>query len=368
MTLLARYQQQLAQNIVRPDALQEQAVILLQTVIERLQEPRKPPAAARGGLFGLFGRKSAATPDDSRLARGVYLWGGVGRGKTWIMDLFYAEVETPEKRRYHFHHFMEELHKALKHHEHEEDPLRAIAAEWGRQLRLICFDELHLTEVANAMLLFPLLEYLQCEGVILVITSNREPMELYQGNIKKELFVPRARRMREHMQVLHLDSGIDYRGEKARVVFGDHPDLAALSDADLARYFQTLSRGAVRENQTLEIHDRPVQTIKVSDNVLWLDFGVACGFRRTTSDYIWMAERFESVLLSDVYVMTTDHEEQARRFFYMVDEFYDQNISLLFSSAVPLTELYQGYRLKFAFKRTFSRLMEMQGSRMSVGA
>ena len=237
MTLLARYQQQLAQNIVRPDALQEQAVILLQAVLERLQQPRQPAAPpARGGLFGLFRRKTGVVDDDSRIAQGVYLWGGVGRGKTWIMDLFYAEVDTPEKHRYHFHHFMEELHRALKQHAHEEDPLRAIATEWARQLRLICFDELHLTEVANAMLLFPLLEYLQRAGVILVITSNREPLELYQGNIKKELFVPRARWMRDHMQVLHLDSGIDYRGERAKAVFGDHPDRAALSDADLGLY------------------------------------------------------------------------------------------------------------------------------------
>ncbi len=336
--------------------------MLLADAATRLQNQASSlpkPAAKRGGFLGFLSAFSSTPPSAAaEIVRGVYLWGGVGRGKTWLMDQFFAAVPIEKKRRYHFHHIMEALHQALQQHPEQEDPLAVIAQEWATDMHLLCLDELHLTEIANASLLLPLLEHLMRNGVLIVTTSNRSPAELYQGGLKGELFVPYTDFLAVHMAVLHLDSPRDYRTLGLDALEAGHA-LATLDEDALAEHFNALAHGEVRHNVVFTINHRPVPIQCVADNVIWLDFAVACEGTRTTSDYIWLADRYPIILLSHVTVMTTEHESAARRFFNLIDEVYDRDVRLLFSSKVPIEQLYQGYRLKFAFRRTLSRLTAM---------
>ncbi|MGB1255955.1 MAG: cell division protein ZapE [Thiolinea sp.] len=359
MSLKQQYYDKIDRNVINPDPFQEKAVGLLEDAATRLQsmpESRPEKSSAGRGFFSFFSRSVPETATE--IPKGVYLWGGVGRGKTWLMDMFYESVPVKDKKRYHFHHIMELLHKAIKQHPDQEDPLRLIARDWAKSMRLLCLDELHLTEIANASLLLPLLEYLMREGVLLVTTSNRHPSELYQGNLKKELFVPYTDFLQQHMNILHLDSPRDYRTLGLDELEEGH-ELETLDEAMLEARFNRLSKGEVKHNQVFTINHREVPIQRVSDNIIWLDFAVACEGTRTTSDYIWMADRYKIVMLSNVSVMTTEHESAARRFFNLIDEVYDRDVRLLFSSEVPIKELYQGYRLQFAFRRTLSRLTAM---------
>lgn len=357
MSLKQQYYDKINRGVINPDPFQEKAVQLLDDAAQRLQDmpESKPGRTASGGLFSFFSR---AKPEPAEIPQGVYLWGGVGRGKTWLMDQFFELVPIKDKKRYHFHHIMEQLHRAIKQHPDREDPLEVIAQEWAGEMRLLCLDELHLTEIANASLLLPLLEYLMRNGVLIVTTSNRSPQELYQGNLKKELFIPYTHFLAAHMNVLHLDSPRDYRTLGLDELEAGHA-LETLDEVALEARFAKLSQGKVRRDQVFTINHRKVPIQRVSDNIIWLDFAVACEGTRTTSDYIWMADRYKIIMLSNVYVMTTEHESAARRFFNLVDEVYDRDVQLLFSSEVPIEELYQGYRLKFAFRRTLSRLTAM---------
>lgn len=363
MTLLTRYNEKIASQQIRPDIAQEQAVKLLDKLAIELENSSPPALAATkkpGGLFSFFNRRDNA-PDTilSDTPNGVYLWGGVGRGKTWLMDMFFKTVNIEQKQRYHFHHFMEMLHKAIKHHPDQREPLAIIAKEFAQNTRLLCLDELHLTEITNARLLLPTLDYLLRNNVVLVTTSNRYPDELYQGSLKKELFVPYTDFMQQHMTVLHLDSQRDYRTVLAETSYGDNLQLDTLNEDHLEVCFTDLSAGKVVQDEVFTINHRPVPVIRASDNIIWLEFAVACEGTRTTSDYIWMTDRYQIVMLSNVHVMTEDDEPAARRFFNMVDELYDRKVRLLFSAQTTLDQLYQGKRLKFAFKRTLSRLIEM---------
>ena len=359
MSLSEQYYAKIKQKVINPDPFQEKAVALLDNAATRLGNmPKSKPAksGAGRGFFSFLSRSEPETQVD--IPKGVYLWGGVGRGKTFLMDLFYESVLIEDKKRYHFHHIMEKLHKAIKQYPDQEDPLKVIAKDWAKSMRLLCLDELHLTEIANASLLLPLLEYLMRNGVLIVTTSNRHPSELYQGNLKKELFVPYQRFLAQNMNTLHLDSPRDYRTLGLDELEEGH-ELETLDEATLEARFNELSEGEVKHNQVFTINHREVPIQRVSDNIIWLDFAVACEGTRTTSDYIWMADRYKIVMLSSVYVMTTEHESTARRFFNLIDEIYDRDVRLLFSSDTPIEQLYQGYRLKFAFRRTLSRLTAM---------
>jgi cell division protein ZapE len=364
MTLLTAYNEKVAAQVIRADAAQQQAVMLLDKLAAELEAPPLPERSApqkTGGLFGLFKRHEPETV-VADAPKGVYLWGGVGRGKTWLMDMFFKTITIEQKQRYHFHHFMEMLHKAIKEHAEQRDPLAVIAGEFARDTRLLCLDELHLTEITNARLLLPVLEHLLRHHVVLVTTSNRHPDELYQGALKKELFVPYTDFMQQRMTVLHLDSQRDYRTVLAEEKYGDNLQLETLDEAGLEACFAGFSKGVVVQDKVFTINHRPVPVIRASENIIWLEFAVACEGTRTTSDYIWMTDRYEIVMLSNVHVLTEDDEPAARRFFNMVDELYDRKVRLLFSAQTTLDQLYQGKRLTFAFKRTLSRLIAMHAA------
>ncbi|CAA6828584.1 MAG: ATPase, AFG1 family [uncultured Thiotrichaceae bacterium] len=364
MSIREIFQQKIVEGLIEPDPIQAQAVELLFEVQQFLEageaddetEPVVIVENKRGFFERLFGISSGP---ELVLHKSMYLWGGVGRGKTWLMDQFYNSVNMEKKRRYHFNRFMLDLHCALKQHPEQEDPLEVIAQEWAKKMRLLCVDEVHLTEVANAVLLYPVLEHLMNLGVMIVTTSNRHPAELYQGSIQAERFHKSTKFLMSHMHVINLDNGIDYRRWRTEHVFGNSLSIFARQEADMKQCFEQLGKGTVIDKHCLNIYDREVQAWKTCDNIVWFDFVELCETARTTRDYIWLTEHYQVVMISGVPVMDDDRDQAARRFFYLVDELYDRRVRFIFSADVALDQLYQGHRLQFAFKRTLSRLLAM---------
>ncbi|HIO91219.1 MAG TPA: cell division protein ZapE [Leucothrix mucor] len=358
MSLIERYNQKIADKLIEPDSIQADAVQCLQEIQNILQQQYAKPALAKKA--GFFSRLFTPTSNNKVASvKGVYLWGGVGRGKTWLMDQFFKSTNIKEKRRCHFNHFMLIIHQALKDHPDQENPLDTIADEFAKDLRLLCLDELHLTEITNAMLLYPLLERLINDGVIIVTTSNRHPDKLYQGSIQAERFIPHTQFIKDNMQVINLDSGIDYRIRRAETGTTKPSEVYARNKEEMNTCFDKLAQGEVQKKQVLCIYDRDVITRQFSENIVWFDFPEICETTRTTSDYIWLSERYDVVMISNVPTMTADDDPAARRFFYLVDELYDRKVRFIFSAEAPLHKLYQGHRLRFAFKRTLSRLLAM---------
>lgn len=359
MSILESFQQKVTEGLIEYDPMQEQSVQLLSEIQQFLEEdaldtsnkPRKK---------SFFSRLFDSSPStDIPIHKGVYLWGGVGRGKTWLMDKFYKSVNIKNKRRYHFNRFMLDLHTALKQHPEQKNPLEAVAQELAKDMRLLCLDEVHLTEVANAALLYPLLVQLMKLGVIIVSTSNRHPDELYRGSIQAKRFIEPTEFIKSHMHVINLDNGIDYRRLRTERILGESPAIFARKQADLEQCFTKLGQGVVLKEHTLSIHNRDVKVLRSCDNVVWFDFVELCDTTRTTSDYIWLSEQYEVLMISNVPVMDAERDQAARRFFYLVDELYDRKTRFIFSADAALDQLYKGHRLRFGFKRTLSRLLAM---------
>ena len=345
-----RYQADLTERGFVPDAGQEQAVRHLQTLYEQLLQP-----APSAGLLGrLFGSGQSAT------IKGLYLWGGVGRGKTWLMDCFYECLPLASKRRVHFHRFMEDVHDRLKAHKGEADPLDAVAAELLADARVLCFDEFFVVDIADAMILARLLQLLFDGGMVLVATSNIPPDQLYRDGLQRAKFVPAIELLQQHTLVVNVDSGVDYRLrilEKAEIY---HHPLDAGARASLEDSMRQLAPGEIKRDQTLSINHRPLPCVAVSDGLVWCEFSQLCEAARSSSDYIELSRRFNTVLLANVPQMAEGSNDPARRFITLVDELYDRQVNLIMSAAVPLDQLYAGKRLAFEFRRTLSRLIEMQ--------
>lgn len=361
MSLVNRYNQKLANKSIDPDPIQAEAVQHLQAIQNLLEQQYHHIDSLKQNSFLSWFLKTASAKKTLNI-KGIYLWGGVGRGKTWLMDQFYKSTNIKEKRRCHFNHFMLIIHQALQDHPDQENPLDAIADEFTKDLRLLCLDELHLTEITNAMLLYPLLERLINNGVVLVTTSNREPDKLYQGSIQAERFVPHHQFIKNNMQVINLDNGIDYRIRRTEDILGKSAEVYAHNDSEMTACFEQLAQGSLKRGQVLNIYQRDVITLQTSDNIVWFDFSEICETPRTTSDFIWLSERYAVFMISNVPVMTASDDPAARRFFYLVDELYDRKVRFIFSAKAPLHKLYQGHRLQFAFKRTLSRLLAMDYS------
>ena len=291
---------------------------------------------------------------------GLYMWGGVGRGKTHLMDAFYDSLPFPHKQRTHFHRFMLEVHERRRHFSHKRDPLKLVALEISHQVRVLCFDEFYVSDIADAMILGKLTEYLFDEGVTLVATSNCAPDELYKDGLQRQNFVPAIERLKQSLKVLNVDGGVDYRLRALTRVqlYLDSSDAEA--EAKLAQWFGEIAPEPGIENVTLQIQGRPVKARRRADGVAWFDFSELCESARAAADYIQLAREYHAVILSRVPQLSFEHEDSARRFINLVDEFYDRGVKLLIAAAVPQEQLYTGKKLRFEFKRTQSRLREMQ--------
>ena len=291
---------------------------------------------------------------------GLYMWGGVGRGKTHLMDAFYDSLPFPQKQRTHFHRFMLDVHERRRHFSHKRDPLKLVALELSHQVRVLCFDEFYVSDIADAMILGKLTEYLFDEGVTLVATSNCAPDELYKGGLQRQNFLPAIERLKKSLKVLNVDGGVDYRLRALTRVqlYLDSSDAEA--EAKLAQWFGEIAPEPGVENVTLQIQGRPVKARRRADGVAWFDFSELCESARAAADYIQLAREYHAVILSRVPQLTFENEDSARRFINLVDEFYDRGVKLLIAAAVPQEQIYAGKKLRFEFKRTQSRLREMQ--------
>ena len=297
------------------------------------------------------------TPEPQR---GIYLWGGVGRGKTFLMDLFFSSLDLRRKTRIHFHRMMRDVHERLKKINDVEDPLDVVAADIAAETRVLCFDEFYVSDIGDAMILGRLLHGLFERGVTLVATSNAHPRDLYKDGLQRSRFIPAIEALEAHTDIVELDGGTDYRlrvFEKAGTYFVPG---SAETDEKLGQYFDRIASGKALEDADLDVLGRPIRTRRSAKGVAWFEFSALCEGPRSQDDYIELARWYPTVIVSDVPMLTRLNENAARRFIALVDEFYDRKVKLVLSAAATADSLYQGERLTFEFQRTSSRLIEMQ--------
>jgi cell division protein ZapE len=343
-----RYESDLARLGFERDPAQERAVAALDELQARLLAAPGNPLWRR-----LLGR--SAPP-----VKGLYLWGGVGRGKTWLMDCFFDCLPCEDKLRLHFHRFMHEVHARLKRLPDEQDPLAKVADGFRARARVICFDEFFVSDITDAMLLGRLFQHLFARGLTLVATSNLPPDELYKEGLQRERFLPAIRLLKQNTQVLNVDGGTDYRLRHMQGAELFYVPAGMEADAHLAAMFERLTGHVPAAADALMVNDRPIATRRHADGVAWFAFEALCEGPRSQEDYIEIARGFHTVLLSGVPQFNRDSEDAARRFIALVDEFYDRRVKLAASAAVPLDALYKGRRLAFEFQRARSRLTEMR--------
>jgi cell division protein ZapE len=291
--------------------------------------------------------------------RGLYLWGGVGRGKTWLMDLFHDSLPAGRKQRLHFHRFMQRVHRELRSLGHVQDPLPRIAADWAARCRVLCLDEFFVADIADAMLLAGLLENLFANGVTLVTTSNLRPDGLYRDGLQRARFLPAIELIQRHTRVLELPGTLDFRLRILEQSEIFHHPLDACADQVMTWAFERFAADCELDHD-LDINGRNFHARRRGDGVIWFDFAELCEKPRGSIDYIEIARAFNTVVVSGVPQLAEQDANAARRFITLVDEFYDRNVKLLMSAAVPPAGLYTGQALAFEFRRTASRLTEMQ--------
>ncbi|GAA5444210.1 cell division protein ZapE [Microbulbifer sp. NBRC 101763] len=351
---IARYENDLQRPDFIEDPSQRAAVQELQDLHRRLVE-----RAERGIIGNLFARLRRA---DVGPERGLYFWGGVGRGKTYLMDAFYESLPFPRKQRTHFHRFMRQVHGGLKQYAGEKNPLEKVADKIANRAQVLCFDEFFVSDIADAMILAGLLEALFRRGVALVATSNIEPEGLYKDGLQRARFLPAIALLQRHTKVVNVDGGTDYRLRTLELLELYHAPLDDAAIANLSHSFTQLSVDGceVRSDVDLQVEGRPIRALKVADDVAWFDFADLCDGPRSQNDYIELAREFQTVLLAAVPRFDERMDAQARRFINLVDEFYDRCVKLVISAEVSADQLYGGRQLRFEFERTVSRLLEMQ--------
>lgn len=291
--------------------------------------------------------------------KGVYLWGGVGRGKTLIMDYFYESLAHVPRERTHFYRFMRDVHVMLKGIKNRSDPLDLVAERLAARLRLLCLDEFFVSDIADAMILAGLLEGLFRRGVTLVTTSNVAPQDLYKDGLQRARFLPAIGLIERHLDVLRLDAGVDYRLRQLEQA----PTYLDAKDPDTGRRLRERFRliaGVSAARAVLKIEGRPIKAEAVGGGMVWFEFTEICEGPRSQNDYIEIAHLYHTVFVTHVPLFTQQNENAARRFIMLIDEFYDRKVNLVVSAAAQPSGLYGGEKLKFEFERAASRLVEMQ--------
>ena len=353
MRPLERYESAISAGDLTADPLQRQVMTLLDDLYGRVM-------AQRGG-DGLLSRLGRVFQRPQPV-RGLYLWGGVGRGKTMLMDLFCECLPEHERQRMHFHRFMQRVHTELTHLKGTANPLLEVADHLADEGRVLCFDEFFVSDIGDAMILAELFSALFERGVVLVATSNVEPKNLYENGLQRSRFLPAIDLLYDHTHVHHVDGDTDYRLrvlEKAEIY---HHPLDASAEVSLETSFQALCIEQPQLDASLDVLGRPIVARKLADDVAWFEFAELCEGPRSQNDYIELAREFHTVLLANVPVMTPSNEDAARRFISLVDEFYDRAVKLIISAEASIADIYAGQRLQFEFERTRSRLLEMQST------
>ncbi|MGX9462404.1 cell division protein ZapE [Shewanella sp. A14] len=356
LTPWQHYQQDLTREDFSHDIAQEQAVKSLQRVYDELIAAAKPTSGI-SKLFAAVGVKPTQAP-----VKGLYLWGGVGRGKTYLMDTFYDALPSERKLRAHFHRFMHQIHHDLGELKGVQDPLLTIAKKMASQYQVICFDEFFVSDITDAMLLGTLFQALFKEGVALVATSNIIPDELYKNGLQRVRFLPAIALINQHCEILNVDSGIDYRLRTLEQAEIYHYPLDKQADINLLHYFDQLATESEILTKPIEVDGREIHIRQQSQGVLLISFRDLCDGPRSQRDYMELACLYHTVLVSGLEQMGSQQtgDDIARRFLAMVDEFYERNVKLIISAQVELAHIYTDGQLNFEFRRCRSRLIEMQ--------
>jgi len=342
------YQQALTERGFTSDEAQFRAVERLQTAFDQwlVYKNRRSSKIMR-----------MISPPD--VPRGVYMWGGVGRGKSFLMDSFYTVVPLTRKTRIHFHEFMRSVHQQLDELKGVANPLDIVAKKIAKKYRLICFDEFHISDVADAMIMFNLLSALFNNGVTFIMTSNYPPDTLYPDGLHRDRLLPTIALLKEKLDVMNVDSGNDYRKRALEQVDAYLFPLNAATDSILRKTYRKIAE-TTDQDPILRIESREIRSLRRAGSIIWFDFATLCGGPRSQNDYLEIASQFQTVILSGIPCMSASMSSEARRFTWLIDVFYDHKIKLIMSAEVPAEELYTKGTLANEFHRTVSRIIEMQ--------
>jgi cell division protein ZapE len=352
-SLQKRYEQALIDGARTTDPAQLAVVQSLAALEICLKTPR--PRSVMSRVL------NAARGDRDPPCRGVYLWGPVGRGKTWLMDMFFAGLAAKQARRTHFQHLMRDVHAMLADLKRQERPVDSVAAMLAKGLRVYCIDEFMVQDIGDAMILSALLEGLLQRGVTLVLTSNTPPKRLYEGGLQRDRFLPAISLLSKELDVIELGAGVDYRLRELKATPNYLRSGQPESAAQMRGLFSRLTEGAPNEDaDNLRIHDRVIPVLGLVGGLVWFDFSALCEGPRSAIDYIAIADQMHTVFVSDVPVFDGGNDDAARRFIALIDELYDRRINIVVSAVAEPQELYRGERLRKDFTRTASRLLEMR--------
>lgn len=342
------YDYMLSQRGFMADDAQQKAVDQLQRIYDEWVEYKEQRSHTLMRLI-----------NPPEVPRGLYMWGGVGRGKSFLMDAFYSVVPIRRKTRVHFHEFMRNVHRELDDLKKVANPLDEVAIRIAGRYRLICFDEFHVSDIADAMILYNLFKALFKNGVSFIITSNYEPDTLYPDGLHRDRMLPTIDLLKEKLQILNVDGGNDYRKRILQQVEAYLTPLGAKADHVLQAAFSRIAE-STDEDPCINIEQREIKAIRRAGGVIWFDFATLCGGPRSQNDYLEIASRFHTVILSDVPAMSASMSSEARRFIWLIDVLYDHKIKFLLSAAVAIEALYTEGALEKEFQRAISRLIEMQ--------
>ena len=361
---LARYDAEVSSGVLRVDAEQRAVMQKLDLISDELKRRQNWVAPSRS----LFARWKKTSDHSVQGIKGLYLWGGVGRGKTMLCDLFFESVPFQDKTRLHFHRFMQQIHDDLRKLDGVENPILRIADQWASSSRLLLLDEIHVNDITDAMLLGGLLTALFERGVSLVTTSNVPPEGLYRDGLQRARFIPAIAQIRKHADVLEMVGDTDYRLRllKKEPTYRVSKFTDGTADRNtqqaMREYFDKIRANFDVCTSSIDVNGRTLPMIEQCGDIAWFSFDTLCNTSRSTQDYIELASAFQTILISDIPVMDDTTNDAARRFVNMIDEFYDRHVKLIVSAQAPAEELYTGKRLAFEFERAASRLIEMQTS------
>ena len=347
---LQQYQYDVTHNGYNQDLAQLAAVERLQQCYEQLTRPAEQSSFWRG----IFNKS------EPQKIRSLYLWGGVGRGKTYLVDSFFEALPIEDKLRLHYHRLMQQVHEQLQSLAGSADPMKTVAKRFAERAKVLCIDEFFVADITDAMLMAELLKGLFQHQVVLIATSNIMPHELYRNGLQRTRFLPAIELLKEHCDIMNVDSGVDYRLRLLTAAPCFYSPNDTVNDQALITRFHQLAPEPGKPDRHLEVKNRELTCRWLADDVVLFGFSELCQSARSQLDYIELAQCFHTLLLSDVIQMTDEQTDAARRFIALVDELYDRRVKLLLSAEVSIERLYMGQRLEFEFKRCLSRLQEMQ--------
>lgn len=348
-----KYFQFVEQSGYETDPNQIQAMQLLDDLVERLFLKREPENLS--WLQRLLGKKQ-----NNRVIKGIYFWGGVGRGKTFVMDIFYSCLDETRKSRRHFHGFMNDVHKALKQNAGLENPLKAIGENIAADIDVLCLDEFVVTDIGDAMILSGLLEAMFERGVVLLTTSNSPPQNLYHDGLQRARFLPAIDLISQHCRIVNLDSGKDYRLQGLQQTHLYTVPHSRQAKNEIQHYLDEHVALPQTDQKSVSVNGRDIPVVTCAEDTIWFNFASLCKTNRSQTDYLEIARMFNTLIVTDIEVMSSMQDDIARRFVLLIDVMYDHRVKLICTAAADAENLYQGKRLSFEFERTISRLIEMQ--------